>query len=211
MNDYENDRFEESLNEIKEQFREVLTSYKFLLSAVEGVDSWAVPDAIVDERRYSYVPIPITEFIKWISELDDYLRNDPDFRHNMKKYRPFSFLEIGCGIGRNLNIVSRQSVLPVAKAVGFDSVSAYIDIARQIHGLGENVFVGDCMDFDYSGFDVVYFYRPFSDEDAEKEFEKKLIFSMKKGAIVIGASTEYIDQSREMMPVGYSGSMFKKL
>ena len=211
MDEYENDRFEESLNELKDQFKEVSTKCKFLLSAVEGVDHWAVPEAIVDEGQYSHVPIPISEFIKWLSELDDYLCNDPDFKHNMKKYRPFSFLEIGCGIGRNLNIVTRQPVLPVAKAVGFDSVRAYIDMARQIHGLGENVFVGDCMDFDYSGFDVVYFYRPFSDENAEKEFEMTLISSMKKGAIVIGASTEYMDKSREMMPIGYSGSMFKKL
>lgn len=211
MDEYERERFLTGLEELKTQFVEMSVRSGILQSAVESTDQWGVPDADIPDGQYSYIPISTVDFVKLLVELDTHLQNDADFRHRLQKYRPFSFLEIGCGIGRNLNLVTHQDHLPVAKAVGFDVVDAYIEAAQKIYGLGENVFVGDCMKFDYSGFDVVYFYRPFSDEKAERKFEKYIISGLKKGAIVIGALADTFSKSRELMPVGESGQIFKKL
>lgn len=184
--------------------------YRLLLAAAESVDAWAVPGIAAAPDSFPYIPVPISDFLNWLCELDGHLAGDRDFHDGSDRYRPVSFLEIGCGIGRNLNIVARQRVLPVARVAGFDSVPEYIEVARRVFGFGPEVCVADCMGFDYGGFDVIYFYRLFDDQAAETAFESHLVSSMTSGSILIGAAGEILGRHRRLAPVGQSGAIFKK-
>ena len=67
------------------------------------------------------------------------------------------------------------------------------------------------MTFDYGGFDLVFFYRPFSEGDLERKFEEYLIDSIKTGSIIMGLTDEMLDESRRLAAVGHSGTLYKKL
>lgn len=211
MQEFEIERFVEEIDDLKKQFLELAEKCRLYETALSAPDKWAVPSIDEGEGRYAYIPIFMDSFVEMLVELDRVLADDPDFRHSNSRYRPFSVIEIGCGIGRNLNVLKHQELLPVAKAVGFDVVPDYIKVAQQLYGFGEEVFVGDCMEQDYSGFDVMFFYRPFSDDDMETAFEKYLLSSAKTGSIIVGASSVWLENSRETMPLGDSSQIYKKL
>lgn len=211
MRDFETERFVEEIDDLKKQFLNLAEKCRIYEAALSAPDKWAVPGIEEGEGRYAYIPIFMDNFADILVELDRALADDPDFRHSNSRYRPFSVIEIGCGIGRNLNILKHQELLPVAKAVGFDVVPEYVEVARVLYGFGDEVFVGDCMEQDYAGFDVMFFYRPFSDDDMETAFEKHLLSSAKTGSVIVGVSSVWLEHSRETMPLGESNQIYKKL
>ena len=48
----------------------------------------------------------------------------------------------------------------------------------------------DAMTFDYSGFDVIYFYRPFRDSTLEAALERRIWRQAKPGAAVLACSAK---------------------
>lgn len=211
MISYEAEQFVESLDDIRKGYLSLLRKCEVYEAALEAADTWAVPDADLPDGSFHYIPYQLGNFADMILELAEYLPDDPDFKHSRQPVRPLTFVEVGCGIGRNLNIIRAQPLVPIAKAMGFDIVPQYIEVARQLYGLGENVFVDDALTFDYGGFDLIFFYRPFSEGDLEKKFEEHLIDSAKSGAVIIGMSVELLDNSRRVVEIGASGTLFKKL
>ena len=208
---YEAEQFIENFEDIRKAYMNMIRRCEIYQAALESADNWGVPDADTADGSFHYIPCLLSEFSDLIVELAEILPDDPDFKHSRQPIRPLTFVEVGCGIGRNLNMMRSQQLLPVAKAVGFDIVPEYIETARQHHGFGENVFVQDAMTFDYGGFDLVFFYRPFSDGDMERKFEEYLIDSVKTGAIIMGMTIEILDESRKVSPIGHSGTLYKKL
>ena len=208
---YELQRFAEDTASLNARYGEMVERCQIYEAALSAPDSWAVPVAENADGAYQYIPCPLETLAEILVDLNRHLPEDPDFRHSRQPIRPLSFLEIGCGIGRNLNLVGHQKLVPVSKAVGFDIIPAYIEVAQRLYGLGENVFVQDAMTFDYGGFDLVFFYRPFSDDDLETAFEKYLLDSVKPGAVIIGMNAEHLDGSRRVARFGDSGKLFKKL
>ncbi|MEW9919899.1 hypothetical protein AB2B41_09805 [Marimonas sp. MJW-29] len=207
---YEMERFIEDLDDIRKRYLEMLTRCEIMTAALEAPDQWAVPTIEGAEGLFQYIPYDLGGLIEIIQELATVLPDDPDFKHSQQPIRPLSLVEIGCGIGRNLNIFRNQQALPIVKAVGFDIVPEYIEVAQRIYGLGEDVFVNDAMDFDYRGFDLI-FYRPFSDDKMQRDFEEYLIDGVKPGAIIIGLNTERLQSSRKVRELDPSGNCYKKL
>lgn len=211
MISYEEERFVDNLDQLKQSYIDVARRCAVYETALEAVDTWAVPAIDGTDGQFQYIPYQIGSLVDAITELAMLLPDDPDFKHSHQPLRPMSFVEIGCGIGRNLNLVKHQALLPLVKAVGFDIVPEYIETAQRIFGLGEDVFVQDAMTFTYSGFDLIFFYRPFSDDALEAAFEDYLMDNAKPGAIIIGANTEIMHNSRKVAPIGEAGTLFKKL
>lgn len=208
---YEAERALDGLEEMKRAYLTALQRCAIYEAALEAPDNWAVADVESADGAFTYIPYQIEGFADVLIELSRLLPDDPDFKHSRQPIRPLSFVEIGCGIGRNVNIVKSQTTLPIAKAVGFDIVPEYIETAQKIYDLGEDVFVQDAMTFDYGGYDLIFFYRPFSDDKLERKFENYLIDSVKTGAIIIGMTVERLDSSRKVAQIGDSGSLYKKL
>jgi len=85
------------------------------------------------------------------------------------------------------------------KIVGFDIVEAYVAAGRKYFGLGDHLFVDDCLTFDYGDYDVIYFYRPFIDDEKQRLFESRLIDTAKVGAYIVGSGSELLDESRRLI------------
>ena len=208
---FEEEQFIRELDGIRERFFEMIQKCEAYEAAIEAPDRWAIPEVEVDDGSYHYIPYQLDGVVELLLELAKILPDDPDFRHSHQPIRPLSLVEVGCGIGRNLNLFTHQQIIPLTKAVGFDIVPEYVETAKTLYGLGEEVFVQDAMTFDYKGFDIIFFYRPFSDEKLEAEFEEYLLEHTKPGAIIIGLNVERLDSSRMVASVGRSGSCYKRL
>ena len=94
---------------------------------------------------------------------------------------PWSFLDIGAGIG---------NVLLIAEVMGFEVFGIEKDpypcrIARELLG-DERVAATDIWAFDaYHRFDVIYYFRPFHDGETQRRFELMVEDGLRLGGILI--------------------------
>ncbi|MCZ6862282.1 MAG: tetratricopeptide repeat protein [Alphaproteobacteria bacterium] len=171
-----------------------------------SIDAMAAPDG-----SFGYVPIALDDFLDTMFELETCLKNDPDYRHAKHPYRPLSFVEVGCGVGRNVFVLKHASYFGFDKVSGFDVVEEYIERAHRHFDLKKEVFLEDCMSFDFGDIDVVYFYRPFLDTVLEEKFERRLIDSVKRGAYIVAHMPLVLEMSRRIEQRSRSHSIWKKI
>ncbi|KIN75253.1 Methyltransferase type 11 [Sulfitobacter noctilucae] len=211
MISFDDERFIEDLSEIQKRYLNLSRRCEMYRAALESPDKWAVPNIETKDGQFQYIPFDLEGLADIFMDLADTLPDDPDFSHSRQPIRPLSLVEVGCGIGRNLNLFRSQEMIPLSKIVGFDIVPEYIDVARRIYGFGNNAFVQDAMTFEYTGFDLIFFYRPFSDDALEAAFEEKLMASAKPGSVILGLNTETLHTSRLVAEFGTTGNCYKKL
>ena len=201
----------ENLDELVQRIKGMQDKLKILQTAFSGTGCNHLQDVEVGDRAYEYIPIELDEFFDRLFTLERLLVDDPDYRHHDVPYRPCSFLEIGCGVGRNVALLSATSRFRFEKIAGFDVVEPYIAAARKYFDLGEQVFVQDCMTFDYGGYDILYFYRPFTDDDQQTAFEKYLVESCKVGSYIIGCLSISLEHSPRLIPKDEERSIWKRI
>ena len=209
--DFELRRLMEDLDRLQVTMRRLSDQNLILQSAITQVGMHALGDAVVDEGAYNYIPIDLNQFFELMFDLERILTEDPDYAHTDKPHRPCTFLEVGCGIGRNLHVLRATDRFTLEKICGFDLVPNYIEAARRFFDLGEDAFVQDALTFDYGGFDIVYFYRPFSDDTLQKTFEDRLVTTMKRGAYIVASLDAELSNSRSLVAKGNSGLIWKRL
>ncbi len=87
------------------------------------------------------------------------------------------FLEVGCGIGTKTEIARLLGF----QATGFDLDPRYLSLARNL--FPENRFLeGNALDFDYCGFDFIYWHTPLASEEWMVRLEQRALCSMTVGA-----------------------------
>lgn len=165
----------------------------------------------VPEESYSYIALDLSDFFEALYDLETALKADTDYSDADLIHRRVSFLEIGCGSGRNLYLLGATDRFEIGRMHGFDISQQLIDHGRKVFGFGDQIEVGDCLTYDYSDFDVIYFYRPFSDLAVEEKFEKALVKSMKPGAYVIGCSNLTYSDDRRLLSKCENDRIYKKL
>ena len=104
--------------------------------------------------------------------------------------RPLRFLDVGCGGGSKL--VAASSFFE--EAVGLEIDEGYVTNARdwlgRIGADGTRVIGGDALTFTgYADFDVIYFYRPFSDGALQSRLEEHILAQAGPGKILIAPLT----------------------
>jgi protein-L-isoaspartate O-methyltransferase len=104
----------------------------------------------------------------------------------LKRDWPLRFIDVGCGGG--LKVALASQAFPVAEGLDYDP--AYVAAAERNFALMRlprcTARQGDGMVWDgYSGFDVIYFYRPMSDVDGLKVMERKIVEDARPGAIMV--------------------------
>ncbi|MEM1431910.1 MAG: class I SAM-dependent methyltransferase [Pseudomonadota bacterium] len=159
---------------------------------------------------FAYIPISVDGLIDILVQVREFMEADARFLTEAGAIRPVSFLEVGCGPGRNLDLVRSSQVLPLERVAGFDIVQAYIDIGRDVFAFGEDVFTDDAMSFDYGGWDVIFTYRPFSDDAAEDAFERHLVATADPGAYIISPLKVIMDELPEMDVLDFGGQILRK-
>jgi SAM-dependent methyltransferase len=190
------DKMEELLAKLKRE--QVKTD--IIQQALGFFDSRVDMGWTATEGAYHYIPVDLHDFAAALVEIDDFLQADPAYKHKRLRYRPIRFLEVGCGIGRNLFIVKHSGALELESVTGIDIAPHYIAQAKRFFFLSDQeALIADAMTFDYTPFDIVYFYRPFSDEALEARFERQLIKQLRPGAYIVGHLNSVLSKSRALI------------
>lgn len=182
-----------------------------LAAALNGVGRKVLPSSVTKEGSYGYIPLDVNHFLDAMLALEVCLAEDPDYQHSEKPHRLCTFLEVGCGIGRNMHLLGATDRFALERICGFDVVPEYVEIGRKLFGLGETIYVDDALTFDYGGFDIIYFYRPFHDDDLQKQFEKRLIETCRRGAYILAQLDSGLDGSRNLVAKNESQGIFKRM
>lgn len=107
------------------------------------------------------------------------------------------FLEIGCGIGTKC-LLAHELGLHVT---GFDVHQAYVDVARDLCA-GIEIETANALDYDYQGFDLIYYHIPLANDDLMFELESRVLTQMDIGAILF--NTKLTKQLRQLILDGES-------
>ena len=209
--DFEVRRLIEDLAKMDRTIQRLSDQSRILQSAISQIGTHDIDHAEVGDGAYNYIPIDLNQFFDLMFTLEDVLREDPDYKHTEKPHRPCSFLEVGCGIGRNVHILRATDRFTLDKICGFDLVKEYIEAGQKVFNLGDDLFVQDALTFDYGGFDVIYFYRPFSDDELERQFEDRLVDTMKRGAYIVASLDASLATSRKLVAKDDSNLIWKRL
>ncbi|MFP7675218.1 methyltransferase domain-containing protein [Marivita sp. S0852] len=153
-------------------------------------------DDIFDRLHAVLNPAPQSDAAKAHACFADVALPNSDFhRHLHAAYRlvlsqrrsgPIRFLDVGCGGG--LKVFSALRYFD--EAHGFDYDPAFVAFGERLlekEGASQaTVFEQDALTFDrYDAFDVIYFYRPISDDDLLFEMEKRINALARPGTVLI--------------------------
>jgi hypothetical protein len=95
--------------------------------------------------------------------------------------KPFSFIDVGCGIGNIMLIAEQYSF----DAYGIEKDAYPYQLATRLID-EEHVWQRDIWEFDdYHRFDVIYYFRPLPDAGPQTKFELMIEDKIKKGGILI--------------------------
>lgn len=131
------------------------------------------------EQRWNLLPIP---------EVDGFHAYDPlppaEFlplvREAARLARGRRFLDLGCGIGRNLSIAYSLGW----QVSGVDRHRPYVEAARELLPEAE-IVEADIFDLDRFDADVVYMYRPAVGDDLEDDLEAHVIGRLAPGTVLL--------------------------
>jgi len=118
-------------------------------------------------------------------------------------------LDVGCGIG-NVLLIAEQFGFEV---YGFEKDEYPFQVAARLIGEGK-ITQADIWTYDdYGGYEVIYYYRPFSSREQQLRFEKLIEDSMKTGAILIAnhKNSEAIGQDSRFERLSPSLPIWRKI
>ncbi len=166
---------------------------------VERQESAAsAPEFDQPHTSHGYIPLGIDHFLNLLISLDMMLAMDEDYASPDQRYRPVSFLEVGCGQGRIMYLAQQSRLLNCASVEGFDFNPKLVALGRAALDLGETIFVQDAMAFDYTNHDIIYSYRPFFDADLQSRLEARIARQMKPGAYLLAPSAQDLDRHPQL-------------
>jgi SAM-dependent methyltransferase len=162
------------------------------------------------QDSHSYIALDAARFLDMLMDLDGFLTGDPDYAVASGRYRPVSFLEVGCGQGRNMVLAQNARVLMIERIRGFDIDSGMVAGGREAFGFGHDIYVADALEVDYGGHDVIYAFRPFSNMEVQARLEERISSTMSVGAYYLGALSYDMARYPEMRRMGPEVEIWKK-
>ena len=128
-------------------------------------------------REYPFVAMDTRQVFEQIRFVAQHLQIDMNEINNQN----FKFIDVGCGIG---------NILLIAEQFGFDVYGIEKDeypfqVATRLIG-DDQISQDDIWTYDrYNVYDVIYYFRPFSDREPQLRFEKLIEDNLKVGGILI--------------------------
>jgi methyltransferase family protein len=208
MQEYSNtlERMHRCQGGLSRSFGEIVERLKSQVQLEGGKPAFKVGDG-----AYGYIAYDVPKFLVLLARLDEMLADDADYAAPDRRYRPVSFLEIGCGPGRNLLLVRACGLIGFSRLAGFDINPNAVALGQQAFGLAGELQVADALSFDYGAWDVIYSFRPFSDIEMQQELEAHIARSMRKNAYLLAPLSEDLSLYRELAPIGMSTDIWKKI
>jgi SAM-dependent methyltransferase len=164
-----------------------------LLQQMEALIVEPLYDEKYSKTHWPYYPYSIKRFLNHLKEAKVIFSR----KKNLK------FIDVGCGIGTKVHLAQQ-----FFDSYGVELNQSYADIAKEInrpkkfdpHGTWEKltgpqrIFQKDALDFDYTNYDIIYFFRPMKGKP-QHQLEKRIFMQAKEGAIIIPiyALTEFPD------------------
>ncbi len=140
-------------------------------------------------KEYPFVAMDTRQAYEQLKLARNYLREQGRFKSGLQ------FIDIGCGIG---NVMLMAELMDFS-VYGIEKDEVPFEIAEKLLGK-ELVAQDDIWDFnDFNQFDVIYYFRPFSDKELQTRFEKLVEDELKPGGILIAnrkMGTEIDDDPR---------------
>lgn len=173
----------------------------------------AGPDAAdftMPDTSFGYIPLELPRFLNLLLHLSETLALDPDYAARGGRYRPVSFLEVGCGQGRNLLIARNSKLLKLGRIAGFDLNAEMVAGGNAALGLDDALFVQDALDYDYGEFDIVFSYRPLSYNPLQQQLEAQMARTMRKGAYLLAPYPFDLTLYPEMTKISEDIEIWKK-
>jgi len=140
-------------------------------------------------KEYPFVAMDTRQAYAQLKLARDYFREQGRFKPGL------SFIDIGCGIG---NVMLMAELMDFS-VYGIEKDQVPFEIAAKLLG-DELVAQDDIWDFRrFNEFDLIYYFRPFSDKKLQTRFEKLVEDELKPGAILIAnrkMGTEIDDDPR---------------
>ena len=126
-------------------------------------------------KEYPFVAMDTRQAYEQLKLAKDYLREAGRFKTGLK------FMDIGCGIGNVMLMAELMDFM----VYGIEKDEVPCQIAQQL--LGEDLVAqADIWDFKrFNEFDIIYYFRPFSDKKLQTRFEKLIEEELKPGGILI--------------------------
>ncbi|GAA6201785.1 class I SAM-dependent methyltransferase [Aquicoccus sp. SU-CL01552] len=168
------------------------------------------PGFDVPDGSYDYISIGLARFLDLLAQLDVQLAHDPAYACDGARYRPVSFLEIGCGPGHNLELARTAEICRFSACTGFDINPQAIKIGRAAFDLGDAVTAADALEYDYGAPDVIYSFRPFSNPEFQGRLETLIAQTMRPGAYLIAPASLNLEGYPALTPAGGSGDIWRK-
>lgn len=156
-----------------------------ILAEMEEVEAaWEHPPELEDGVHYPCLFYLLDRFALMLDAAVDVIRSD--------SLVPYSYLEVGCGIGTKAAYAMRAYQLLTC---GIDRLPRYVGEAVKL-GVGAEVADAEQYGF-YGDFGIVYVNHPFMDRDAEAALERKIQAEMLPGAVLICVNTPHFPQGWE--------------
>lgn len=126
-------------------------------------------------NEYPFVPMDTRQLFDQLYLVLCYLQK------NKPEKEPYTFIDIGCGIG-NVMLFAEQMDFDV---YGFEKDEYPCNIAKKMLGT-DRVSQDDLWNYDqYERFNVIYYFRPLANGEAQRKFEKMIEDRLQPGGILI--------------------------
>ena len=156
------------------------------------------------------VPIRVAHLFDRLIVLERLLASDPDYTDKTQRHRPVSFLDVGCGTGRNLILARASGLLRFDALTGFDINAARIKRGRDMFDLGKDLLIADPLTFDYGDYDVVFSFPPFHDMDLMTKYETRLVTTLRSSAYLIAVMPVDLARFPDLDCVDQAQGIWKK-
>jgi len=161
-------------------------------------------------ESHFYIAIDIPRFLNQLIKLDSLLTTDEAYATDDGKYRPVSFLEVGCGQGRNVIIARDSGIVRFDRLDGFDLNTVMIEGGSTALKLGESLFAADALEFDYGGYDVIFSFRPMANPELQMQLEERMARTMRVGAYLLAPFSLDLSLYPELLMVGGADEIWQK-
>ena len=104
-------------------------------------------------------------------------------------------VDVGCGAGDKL--VLFRELEPTCHVTGIEYVNLTARFARYVAPFA-HVIEGDALEQDYSRYDLIYMYRPMSNNDFQYTLEDRVMSQMKSGATLVVCSASHVNMPLEV-------------
>lgn len=119
------------------------------------------------------------------------------------------FLDVGCGGATKVMAASRI----FSKCDGLEYDPGYAEAGQRSLSLTApetgRVLQGDALQFEnYADYDVIYFYRPISDDDLLSEMQQRIVDQARPGTVILAPYTRFLDPRKEFPCAQIKGPIF---